>query len=120
LDQFEDEAAIVIGVTDSVDPSFGYVATDDLSRVIDVAEKRPISQLALAGFYAFSSSEEFLKLGHLTDSRSLRKEIFFSDLLRTAISCGLRISMVRLKYHYSCGTPQHFEILREHFSRDVF
>ena len=46
---------------DSVHPRWSYVRLDDNDRVIEAAEKRPISRHAIAGFYYFNRGEEFVK-----------------------------------------------------------
>lgn len=47
-------------VFDSVHPRWSYVRLDHQSRIIEAAEKRPISKQAIAGIYAFSRGKDFV------------------------------------------------------------
>jgi len=47
-------------VFDSVHPRWSFVKTDDAGRVIEAAEKRPISRNATAGVYYFKRGADFI------------------------------------------------------------
>ncbi len=44
----------------SIHPRYSYVRLDDRERVIEAAEKRPISRMATAGFYWFARGADFV------------------------------------------------------------
>lgn len=44
----------------SIHPRYSYVRLDDRERVIEAAEKRPISRMATAGFYWFARGRDFV------------------------------------------------------------
>jgi len=52
------DAGIV--VFEDVHPRWSFVKADDAGRVIEAAEKRPISRLATAGFYYFRQGSDFI------------------------------------------------------------
>ena len=47
----------------SVHPRWSYVRTDKNGKVIESAEKRPISKNAIAGFYMYKKGAEFIQFG---------------------------------------------------------
>lgn len=47
---------------DSVHPRWSYIRVDGDGQVTEAAEKRPLSRLAIAGFYYFSKGSEFCRL----------------------------------------------------------
>ena len=46
---------------DSVHPRWSYVRLSDENRVIETAEKRPVSRSAIAGFYYFAKGSDFVR-----------------------------------------------------------
>jgi NDP-sugar pyrophosphorylase family protein len=46
---------------DSVHPKWSYIRLDDNDRIIETAEKRPLSRHAIAGFYYYSKGEDFVR-----------------------------------------------------------
>jgi dTDP-glucose pyrophosphorylase len=47
-------------VFEDIHPRWSFVKCDDQGRVIETAEKRPISKLATAGFYWFAKGSDFV------------------------------------------------------------
>jgi dTDP-glucose pyrophosphorylase len=50
-----------IVVFEAVHPRWSFVKCDQEGRVVETAEKRPISNLATAGFYYFQKGRDFVK-----------------------------------------------------------
>lgn len=59
IDCFKSSDAGVL-VFNSVHPRWSYVRLDDDNKVIETAEKRPISKYAIAGLYYFSEGKDFI------------------------------------------------------------
>ena len=69
LDAFKDSDAGVV-TFESIHPRWSYVRVDAENRVIETAEKRPISKNAIAGLYYFNKGKEFV----IAVSKMIRKD----------------------------------------------
>ena len=56
---FKDNDAGVI-TFESIHPRWSYVRLNEINQVIETAEKRPISRIAIAGFYYFAKGSDFI------------------------------------------------------------
>jgi NDP-sugar pyrophosphorylase family protein len=57
----DDEVDAGTIVFNSIHPRWSYVKLDTNNKVIEAAEKKPISKIATAGFYFFNRADEFSK-----------------------------------------------------------
>jgi dTDP-glucose pyrophosphorylase len=108
-------------VFEDVHPRWSFVKTDTSGRVIETAEKRPISKLATAGFYYFARGSDFV----LAASEMIKKDAqvdghFFicpsyNELILRQGNVGIYV-VPRSAYH-SLATPgdvsAYEEYLRE-------
>jgi len=62
LDEFE-KKKLDGGVIcfEAIHPKWSYVRLDEKSKIVETAEKRPISKNAIAGFYYFKKGSDFVK-----------------------------------------------------------
>ena len=108
------DAAVI--TFDSVHPRWSYVRLED-GRVIEAAEKRPISRNAVAGFYYFRDGADFVacamdavKAGQSSDGR-----FFISASLNQAVLRGLNVRHLdmREENYHSFYSPQRLD----HYAR---
>lgn len=69
IKSFESSNAGVI-TFESVHPRWSYVRLDEENRVVETAEKRPISKSAIAGFYYFRNGSDFI----MSASKMIKKD----------------------------------------------
>jgi len=96
----------------SVHPRWSYVRLVD-GRVVEAAEKRPISQNAIAGFYYFSAGRTFVQAAMRTilNDRAVEGRYFIAPVFNELILDGKDIRAVMVpedKYH-SFYTPQRID-----------
>ena len=72
------DAAVI--TFESVHPKWSYVRVDDSNKVIESAEKRPLSKYAIAGFYYFEKGEDFV----VAAMRSIAKDAHVNDIFYIA------------------------------------
>jgi NDP-sugar pyrophosphorylase family protein len=105
LDYFEandaDGGAIVF---QSAHPQWSYVALDDAGRVVETAEKRPISTNAIAGFYYFKSGRSFVEAAQtaIDHGATINDRFFISSSFNEMILKNFRIIPYRIEasaYH---------------------
>jgi dTDP-glucose pyrophosphorylase len=90
--------------TESKNPGHSFIEITD-SRVNRIAEKNPISNLGIVGFYSFSSKNLF-------DSFFLKvkvnKEIYVSNVISLMIDARIDVSANAVSKHLSFGTYEEF------------
>jgi dTDP-glucose pyrophosphorylase len=107
-----------IVVFEDVHPRWSFVKCDEQGRVIETAEKRPISKLATAGFYYFAHGRDFV----LAASEMIKKDAqvggnFFicpsyNELILRQKHIGIH-HIPRRAYH-SLATPGDVQAYEEH------
>jgi NDP-sugar pyrophosphorylase family protein len=95
----------------SADPAFSYVRCDDRDRVIEIAEKRVISDRATTGLYAFANADDFRRAVAHEDAGS--GERYISDVYRSMIVDGkwIEAGCSRPEDTLIFGTPSQYEHL---------
>jgi len=98
---------------DSTHPRWSYVLIDGEGRVLEAAEKRPLSRHAIAGFYYYKHGQDFV---HAAQS-VIRKTCSYSDLFYVSPTFNelilkdgyvLALAVSNDQYH-SFYTPQKIE-----------
>lgn len=107
-----------IVVFEDVHPRWSFVKCDEQERVIETAEKRPISKLATAGFYYFARGRDFV----LAASEMIKKDAqvggsFFicpayNELILRQGQVGIH-RVPRAAYH-SLAAPGDVQAYEEH------
>lgn len=97
-------------------PRYSYVKLYENLRVINIAEKNPISEHAIIGTYCFSSVYDLLKNVNelLNDMRSCEniKEPYMSDVVRCMLNNEDNVISAKLHegdMYNSFGTPEELE-----------
>lgn len=95
---------------------YSYARTNEAGEVVETAEKKVISNNALAGAYCFGSGQLFLDAADellrqpLSDTM---KEYFISLLYNTLLSNGGKIALAKVEQFNSFGTPQELKAYLE-------
>ncbi|NGM50243.1 NTP transferase domain-containing protein [Caulobacter sp. 602-2] len=97
---------------DSVHPRWSYVRTEG-SRVIEAAEKRPISRNAVAGFYYFRDGGDFVRyaMRSIEAGRSVNGAFYVAPTLNEAILDGAQVGAITMEddRYVSFYSPQRIE-----------
>jgi dTDP-glucose pyrophosphorylase len=105
-------------VFDAVHPRWSYVKTDDSGRVIEAAEKRPISRLATAGTYWYRRGGDFLDavMSMILKDASVEGRFFICPAFNEMILRQARIGThtIEREQYFSLSTPQGAGVLEEH------
>jgi len=71
LDQFEKNSVDAGTICfESIHPKWSFVRLDEYNKIVETAEKRPLSRHAIAGFYYFRKGSDFVKAA----MRSIEKD----------------------------------------------
>ena len=92
-------------------PKWSYAKTDEDGYVIEVAEKKQISNDATAGYYYWSRGSDFVKFAEQmieADDR-LNNEFYVAPVYNYAIKAGKRIVITQVDKVYQMGTPEDLQ-----------
>jgi NDP-sugar pyrophosphorylase family protein len=101
----------------SVHPKWSYIRPDEENNVLETAEKKPISNKAIAGFYYFAKASLFLNAASkaIVNNQSYNGIFFVSLLMNELILLSKKVNFYEIdseKYHsfYSPRKIEEFEI----------
>ncbi len=97
----------------SFHPKWSYAKTDKTGHVVEVAEKKPISNNATVGVYYFKKGSDFVKSAEqmiMKDAR-VNNEFYVCPVYNEAIANGLKTIIYSIKpdQMYGLGTPEDLE-----------
>lgn len=94
----------------STHPRFSYVRNDDAGRVVETAEKRVLSRLAIAGFYYFRRGGDFVEAAKrvLLNNNPVQGAFFISQALNEMILSARTIGHFQIDNdrYYPLYSPQ--------------
>jgi HAD superfamily hydrolase (TIGR01509 family) len=98
-------------------PKWSYARTNEAGLVEEVAEKKPISNLATVGIYYWKKGSEFVKYAKQMIDKDIRvnNEFYTCPVFNEAIADGKRVYTHSVKKMWGVGTPEDLEsYLRSH------
>ncbi|HEX2654701.1 MAG TPA: glycosyltransferase family 2 protein [Xanthobacteraceae bacterium] len=94
----------------STHPRFSYVRADDEGHIVETAEKRVISRLAIAGLYYFRRGSDFIEGAKrvLLNNNPVHEAFFISQALNEMILSGKTVGHHRIEAdtYYPLYSPQ--------------
>ncbi len=96
------------------DPRYSFARYDDAGHLVETAEKRAISDMAIAGLYGFRHAATFLRHAEEYARTCPYDEWFISGVYNTMVAAGETVRGVMLDAHLSFGTPEEFAAAEGH------
>ena len=96
---------------ESTHPKWSFVKTNDLGFVTEVAEKKPISNLATVGIYWWKKGSDFVKFAEQMISKNIRvnNEFYVCPVFNEAIVDQRAIGVYKVDEMWGLGTPEDLE-----------
>ena len=98
----------------STHPKWSYARVDEDSRVVGVAEKRPISRNATAGLYYFRRSGDFIRGAErmILKNATVNGEFYLCPVFNELVLAGKVISIypIAREQMFSLGTPDDVDV----------
>lgn len=90
---------------------WSYAKTDDSGFVIEVAEKKQISNNATAGYYYWKKGSDFIKYAEqmIEHNDRTNNEFYVAPVYNWAIKDGKKIVISMVDEIYELGTPDYLE-----------
>lgn len=99
----------------STHPKWSYVKLDDNGLVVEVAEKKPISDIATVGIYYWKHGSDFIKYAEQMILKNIRtnNEFYVCPVFNEAILDNKRIFTHDIKKMWGVGTPEDLKYYTE-------
>lgn len=121
LKNLTDDVHGVISVFEADDPKWSFVKIDHRQNVIEVAEKKPISNLATAGMYFFSNGREFVRAAEdmIERNQRINNEFYVGPVYSRLIEKGWRIIIDPVEELWCLGTPEDLNFFLNNYQVKV-
>ena len=92
----------------STHPKWSYARVDGSGLVVEVAEKKPISDIATVGIYYWKHGSDFVKYAEEMISKNIRtnNEFYVCPVFNEAIADNKRVFTSDIKKMWGVGTPE--------------
>jgi len=101
----------------STHPKWSFAKLDSNGFVAEVAEKKPISDIATVGIYYWTKGSDFVKYAEQMIQNNIRvnNEFYVCPVYNEAIADGKKIRTYNINNMYGLGTPEDLSIfLKSH------
>ena len=101
----------------STHPKWSYVKLNDSGYVTEVAEKRPISDVATVGIYYWRRGSDYVKYAEQMIRKNIRvnNEFYVCPVFNEAIEDGKRIRTFNIEKMWGLGTPEDLEYFLKNY-----
>lgn len=107
------DGSILVFRDPTKDPKWSFARVDDNGLVLEVAEKKPISDLATVGIYLFRRGSEFVAaaVDMIARNERVNNEFYTCPVYNYMIKAGLRIGVYEIppSAMHGLGTPEDLE-----------
>ncbi len=95
----------------STHPKWSFVKINEFGKVIEVAEKNPISNIATVGYYYWKHGSDFVKYAERMIEKNIRvnNEYYVCPVFNQAIEDGKDIKIHTVDGMWGLGTPEDLE-----------
>ena len=96
---------------ESTHPKWSYVKLDQENNVIDIQEKKVISNLASVGIYYWSKGSDYIKYAEDMILKNIRvnNEFYVAPVYKEAIDDGKKIKTYNVDKMWGLGTPEDLQ-----------
>lgn len=100
-------------------PKWSYAKLDDKGFVSEVAEKKPISNLATVGIYFWSKGSDYVKYAEQMIQKNIRtnNEFYVCPVFNEAIKDGKKIRVKNIDKMWGIGTPEDLDYFLENYKK---
>ncbi len=101
-------------------PKWSFAKVDENGIVVEVAEKKPISDNATVGYYYWKQGKDFVKYAEQMIDKNIRvnNEFYICPVYNEAIQDGKKIRVHHSHKMWSLGTPEDLNFYLENFVKE--
>ena len=99
-------------------PKWSYARVDEAGIVEEVAEKKPISDIATVGIYFWKQGSDYVKYADQMIAKNIRTngEFYVCPVFNEAIEDGKKFRIRNIEKMWGLGTPEDLNFFLEHHS----
>ena len=100
-------------------PKWSFVKINEQGLVTEVAEKKPISDIATVGFYYWKHGSDFVKYAKQMIDKNIRvnDEFYVCPVFNEAIEHGANIRTFNVNKMWGLGTPEDLKHFLENYGK---
>lgn len=101
----------------STHPKWSYAKINDYELVTEVAEKKPISNIATVGIYYWKHGKDFVKYANQMIDKNIRvnNEFYVCPVFNEAIADGKQIRIFDIDGMWGIGTPEDLDYFIQNY-----
>ena len=101
----------------SIHPKWSFVKLDDNENVIEVAEKKPISDNATVGIYHWAKGSDYVKYAEQMINKNIRvnNEFYVAPVYNEAILDKKKIKIFNIEKNWGLGTPEDLNVFLNNY-----
>ena len=105
---------------EAYDKKWSFVKVDDMGFVTEVAEKKPISNVATVGIYYYKKGKFFVEAAEQMIRKNIRinDEFYVAPVYNEMIGNGKKICVYNVKKMYGLGTPEDLDLYLENYGNN--
>lgn len=102
---------------ESIHPKWSFVKINELGNVIEVAEKKPISNIATVGVYYWKKGSDYIRYTNQMIKKNIRVngEFYVCPVYNEAIADGKKIKTFDVDRMFGIGTPEDLNYFLENY-----
>lgn len=102
---------------ESTHPKWSFVKLNEEGNVIELAEKKPISNIATVGIYCWTKGSDYVKYAEQMIEKDIRvnNEFYVAPVYNEAIADGKKIKTYNIEKMWGLGTPEDLNHFIENF-----
>jgi len=104
----------------STHPKWSYAKSNEFGYVTEVAEKKPISDMATVGIYYWRRGSDYVKHAEQMINKNIRvnNEFYVCPVFNEAIQDGKKIRTYNIEKMWGLGTPEDLEHFLKNYEAD--
>jgi HAD superfamily hydrolase (TIGR01509 family) len=105
----------------STHPKWSYAKLGDNGFVSEVAEKKPISDIATVGIYYWKKGSDYVKSAEQMIEKNVRvnNEFYVCPVFNEAIENGLKVKTFNIEKMWGIGTPEDLDYFTKNYEGSV-
>ena len=105
----------------STHPKWSYTKLNEFGYVTEVAEKKPISDIATVGIYYWRKGSDYVKYTEQMISKNIRvnNEFYVCPVFNEAIEDGKKIRTFNIEKMWGLGTPEDLEHFLTNYNNEI-
>jgi dTDP-glucose pyrophosphorylase len=96
----------------ATDPKWSFAKVDENGFVTEVAEKKPISDIATVGIYYWKKGSDYVKYAKQMIAKNIRvnNEFYVCPVFNEAIQDGKKVKVFNIEKMWGIGTPEDLAV----------